>query len=535
MFAQDSALDLRQEARVGTARRAPARRWPWLAGYAAAAVVLFACYLRISGTQAVTSDGASIALQGWDMLHGNWLLSGWTLADVTFYTTELPEYILVEVFRGLGPADVHVCAAITYTLLVILAGVLAKNGRTGRDGVIRVLIASGIMIAPQVGPGAFLLVLSPDHTGTAVPLLLIFLLLDRAPRRGWVPVLAGLMLAWAQVGDSLVLMTGVVPIAAVSLARAYQGVVAGKEPLRVRGFELQLAAGALASAAAAHLAVTLIRHSGGYATAPLETVSAPSALWPAHFALTAEGLLGLFGADFAGARPSLATGFALVHLAGLALAAWALGRAVWRFFSAGDLIAQLLAVAIVVNIAAYVFSMLPTTYWATREIADVLPLGAVLAARLLAGPADRVRLLPALAAVGCCYVLALGFYVTRPQAPAHDQPLARWLAAHHLRTGIGSYAEGNSLTLDAGGKVQVYSLAWWRGSAHRGRQETKASEYDPRQHDATFVVTTRQDGSRFFIPRARVTGDFGEPARTFRYQAWTIMVWNKNLLARVMR
>src|SRR6202008_3037858 len=90
--------------------RLPAR-WAWLCGYAVAAIVLFFCYLRISGTQAVTSDGASIALQAWDMLHGNWLLKGWMLADVSFYTTELPEYILVEIFRGLGPADVHVSAA----------------------------------------------------------------------------------------------------------------------------------------------------------------------------------------------------------------------------------------------------------------------------------------------------------------------------------------------------------------------------------------------------------------------------------------
>ena len=91
----------------------------------------------------------------------------------------------MEIFRRLGPADVHVSAAITYTLLVLLAGLLAKGKKKGKEGLARVLIAAGIMIAPQVGPGAFLLLLSPDHTGTGVPLLLIFLLLDRAPRR-WV-------------------------------------------------------------------------------------------------------------------------------------------------------------------------------------------------------------------------------------------------------------------------------------------------------------------------------------------------------------
>src|SRR5271165_5803628 len=80
-------------------------RWVWPAAYAIAATLLFFCYLRVSGTQAVTSDGASMALQAWDMLHGNWLLKGWTLTDVSFYTTELPEYILVGVFRGPGQQD----------------------------------------------------------------------------------------------------------------------------------------------------------------------------------------------------------------------------------------------------------------------------------------------------------------------------------------------------------------------------------------------------------------------------------------------
>ncbi len=60
--------------------------------WTAAAAVLFACYLRVSWTQPVNSDGAANALQAWDMLHGNLLLHGWSLSDVSFYTTELPQY-----------------------------------------------------------------------------------------------------------------------------------------------------------------------------------------------------------------------------------------------------------------------------------------------------------------------------------------------------------------------------------------------------------------------------------------------------------
>jgi hypothetical protein len=514
-------------------QRARAPRWVWPAGYALAAVALFCCYLRISGTQAVTSDGASMALQAWDMSHGNWLLKGWTLTDVSFYTTELPEYIIVGVFRGLGPADVHTSAAITYTLLVLLAGLLAKGGKTGREGLVRVLIASGIMIAPQVGPGAFLLLLSPDHTGTGVPLLLIFLLLDRAPRRPWVPAAAGLMLVWAQLGDQLVLTIGVAPIVVVCAVRAYRDIVQRRQPIKERWFDLALAAAAIASVGVADVIITIIRHLGGFVSAPLDTTFAPSAQWPAHIALAAEGVLGLYGADVTERSVGVVTAIALVHLAGLALAVWAVGRALRGFFARDDLITQVLTVAILVNLAAYVFSMLPNTFWDNREIANVLPFGAVLAGRLLAGTLLRARLLPALAAVACCYLVALGYGVTRPQVPAHDQALADWLSAHHLSDGLGSYAEGNSVTLDSHGKILLLAPTWSAHSVRPGTHEAKASDFDPGRHDANFVVTTTQDGSAFYLPPAWIVNAFGPAAHTYHYGVWTIMTYDKNLLDEV--
>ena len=180
-----SAAEVAGEA--GTAAVPPARSWrklawwAWVAAYVVAGVTLFFCYRRLSGTQAVTSDGAASALQAWDMLHGNPLLRGWTVSDVSFYTTELPEYVGVELIRGLGPDVVHVAAGFTYTLLVLLAGLLAKGRAKGREALVRVLIASGIMIAPQLRFGASIVLLGPDHTGTQVPLLVTWLVLDRAP------------------------------------------------------------------------------------------------------------------------------------------------------------------------------------------------------------------------------------------------------------------------------------------------------------------------------------------------------------------
>ena len=150
-------------------------------------VAAFAANLQLARTRAVNSDGASNALQAWDMLHGNLLLHGWSLSDVSFYTTELPQYMLVEFVRGLNQDVVHVAAAVTYTLAMLLAALLAKGNSTGRQALVRVLIAAGIMLAPQLASGVNILISSPDHIGTSVPVMVVWLILDRAGPGGRPP------------------------------------------------------------------------------------------------------------------------------------------------------------------------------------------------------------------------------------------------------------------------------------------------------------------------------------------------------------
>jgi hypothetical protein len=277
----------------------------------------------------------------------------------------------------------------------------------------------------------------------------------------------------------------------------------------------------------------IIRHLGGYTTAPLNTRFSPVADWPSHAMLALKGILGLYAADVNKSFPSLAAAVDAVHLIGLALAVIAFGLAIWRFFKDNDLIEQILVVAIAVNVAAYVASVLPNTFWDNREIASVLPFGAVLAGRLLADKVIKFRLVPALAVVACCYLFALGYGATRPQVPAHDQPLTDWLSAHHLTVGLGSYAEGNSVTLDSHGSILLLAPVWRPHAVRPGTHEAKTPDFDPARHHANFVVTTMQDGSGFYIPPAWIINAFGRPAHTYHYGPWTIMTWNKNLLREV--
>src|SRR6185312_11739376 len=134
------------------------------------------------------------------------------LSDVSFYTTELPEYMLVELARGISPDVVHIAGALTYTLLVLLAALLAQGRAAARTGLFSAAIAGGIMLTPQLGNGVYVLLLAPDHVGSTVPVMLVWLLLDRARRRWYVPVAAGVLLTWGLVADNIVLITGVLPL-----------------------------------------------------------------------------------------------------------------------------------------------------------------------------------------------------------------------------------------------------------------------------------------------------------------------------------
>ena len=381
--------------------------------------------------------------------------------------------MLIELVKGLGPDVEHIAAASTYTLLLLAAGLLARGRSTGREGLIRFAVAAGIMIAPQFGNATHLLLSQPDHLGTQLPLLFAFLLLDRAPRRWYVPVAFGAILTLVVIADQIAMLTAAVPIAIVCGARALLGVVRRKS-LASQWYELSLVAVAVLSYGVAKLAVRLIIDLHGYHLLPLATKRTPTAYLGQHIVLAVDGILNVFGADFLHLSKSsllgpslgglpMAAGIALaaVHLVGVALAVWGFFRAFRYFFDPSDLVSPVLATALVVDVAAYVLSIAPVTLFDTREIVAVLPFGAVLAGRMVPGTLTRLprRLKPALAWVSvgvlACYVAGLGYGTAHRPVADFDQAIVPWLEAHHLTTGLGTYFEANLITMDSGGRVAV--------------------------------------------------------------------------------
>jgi hypothetical protein len=508
---------------------------PWAVGaiWILGVIAAFGSYLRLARTRAVNSDGAGQALQAWDMLHANLLLHGWSLGDVSYYTTELPQYMLVEFFRGLNEDVVHVAAAMTYTLATLMAALLAKGNSTGRQGLLRVLIAVGIMLAPQLASGVNILISSPDHIGTSVPVMLVWLALDHARTRWYIPVIAGVLLGWATVADMLVLYIGVLPLAAVCAIRVGHAMAVERKPLASQRYDLALAGAALAGAAMAILALRIIHALGGfYMPAPSAQIVGGGAALVHNLRIAAEGLLLLGGADFLGLRLTASTFFTMLHVVGVLLAAWGTGLAARRFFRDRDLVAQLLVLGLVINLAVYVLSTKANVVTQTREFAPVLPFSAALAGRLLAERLKAAKLLPLLLVVLLGYLAGLALELSQPSVAAQNQQLTTWLAARHLHSGLSGYWESNVVTLTSGDRVQIRQLIPHGGLLVPSTFESKPGWYDPARNSANFVVLSPGVAGYpgFSVERA-VLATFGPPTRTYHVGSDTVLVWNSNLLS----
>ena len=545
----DSGLTDQATARPAGAGRSPFRehmrrftRWSrrhpriaWVTATAGIGLVLFWCYLRQAQTYQLNADPAGQALQAWDMLHGNLLLRGWWLGDVSFYTVELPLNMIIEAIIGLRPVGIHILAALIYTAVVLLTALLAKGSARGREGVVRALLGGGILLAPSLVLGTRVLMQGPDHLGTAVPILLALLVLDRAQERWWVPVVVGVLLTLAQVSDVLATFAAAAAVAVACGVRVFLEIVRRQRPLKSAGYDLSLGLAAVVSVGLAHLVLRGINAAGGFYMRPPKNGMglAPISALPAHAWDTVYNLLILFGADFFGQRTVVGVVLALLHLTGVALALWGLLIGLFGFFGrAADRVTQVLVAGTVIILAAGIFGNYMSKIVGAHEIVTVLPFCAVLAGRLLGGGLVKARLVPLLAVGLACYLGALAYNDTQPvRAPLHVD-LADWLEAHHLTTGLAPYWESNITSLASGGRVRLAPLK--PGGASANPYESDSAWYNPAVSRANFVVTVSAPPSdASLVTPGEVHARFGPPARTYHFKEYTVMVYDYNLLTRL--
>jgi hypothetical protein len=116
--------------------------------------------------------------------------------------------------------------------------------------------------------------------------------------------------------------------------------------------------------------------------------------------------------------------------------------------------------------------------------------------------------------------------------PPANTGLAPFLLEHHLTYGLSGYWTSSSVTVASDQQVRVRALMQY--SLKRDLWMSRVDWYDPKRYYANFIVLDSQPGfMNHWEPRVLIRKYFGRPARTYQAGPYTVMVWNKNLLASV--
>jgi len=527
-----------------------ARRWRGVFGWTCAGIALYAIYLQISLGGRIDSDGANSALQAWDLIHGHLLLHGWIFGDATYYSFELPVNGVAQAIFGLGPLAAHVASAFVYFVVVALSVALAVSGSRGPARLARAAVTVLVLAAPLLTTSTLsTLIEEPDHPGTSAFMLACALLLSLLPdlpqpgaaRGRWVPPAIGVILAAGQLGDATVTY---VALPAIALTGAFR-LLSGRRTWSADAAVLLAAVASLPLEIAIRALMTRL---GGYQMVAPPAGFASPVRWPGHALVVWLNLRHLFGAvpgpgvALGAAGAALGLACLLAAIAGLAKAA-----CTWRRSTRAE---QVVVAIILVNLAVYLMSRVPLSDGA-REIAAVLPCGAVLAARALV-PAQftgRVAARAAVAACGLVAVFPLAVAAARPHVgpatgPApYDQehtqtaPLTAWLERHKVTYGIGSYWDSSVVTLQSGGRVAIRTVDIGPKPHHRAGLhayvrgwEMNTLWYSPVRHDARWAIADVRH-SRYSVHTYESI--FGRPQALYRVGSWIVLEYRANLLGEI--
>ena len=157
----------------------------WLVGASGAAALSVWLYVISvhANSAVVTSDGATVVLQGKSVASGNFVLQGWNLSFDSWWTLDVVFYALATAFVGVSHELLFAVPAVIAALVVMAGVLMARLGHRGAAA----LAGSATVLAVLALPThvfAYYFLSRPVHVSTALYALAAFLGL-RQSRFGW--------------------------------------------------------------------------------------------------------------------------------------------------------------------------------------------------------------------------------------------------------------------------------------------------------------------------------------------------------------
>ena len=508
----------------------------WLTGF----IALGAFVLYQFGAMRRNSDEAGSLLAGYEMLHGNYLLSAWTLPPDSYWLLDDLAYGLMTVFAGLRPSLLYILPASIWALVVMLAIGLARSAPRPAGGGGALAPAVLLVFPPLVyGDALHFIGDAPGHVLTIACSLAAVGLIERylakAARPAVVLVPYCLICIIAASSDPFSLVVLFLPAGLTLCLAALDRTWARPATLLACTAVSWLAGDALAARVVAY---------GGFSVAPQDARLCDLQDLPAHAALAARDVITLFGANFS-SRPLGGLGGAMPALARLPLlmlgigVVWHEARRIWHVALSGgkierpfDPISLFSVSAILATIAAVVLSRYILDETSIRYFVPVLVFCAIALARSRAMTRRwRLLLLLQLSLAACVALVLPPGRSGGP--PGGDDPVAvvRLLRQQGLDEGYGGYWDASVVTVFSRGAIHVRAAVRGGRCGLQPYQWISSSRWyaDPAGRQKRFVIV--RTSPNVFFDQRDVLAAYGAPQRIYALGALLIDVYPPGTLS----
>ncbi|OXM14214.1 hypothetical protein [Paenibacillus herberti] len=480
-------------------------------------IMMFLYYLFHAIQTPANSDFAAIILEARSIYEGNIFLSGWALSTVSFYTTDIPFYVIGMMILGPTHRLLYIVPSIIFVLTLAAALWVVYDGKR-----IRGSLLTFSFIGIPVGLFASISLTGPIHIAAIGLCLICLKFLQLTKQKNMYYLYFGLLFCWTLIGDSLALWILGVPIVLLGAYRIYVTPMHWKREIIS---PIIVCVALLVSKAV----LKLIAVSGGFVVpgagqamfTEIENIGR-------NIYSTFYGLLELFNANFFG-RPigSLQTMILLFHFCAMILVFYIFGRIAYQMVkkSENDYTNQLLVISIAVTIAAYLFSNMNLGTDTTRYLIPVVFLGAVLVGRWFNtfewNPNKNVIV-----------AMVIGFYALSMFSPFSLQrdlnkmdKLQVYLENQGLTNGYASYWLSSPITVYSNAKVKVRQVT--ATSDEKITPFIFLAEKKWYDSSANFIMYDSSDWGS--VNKLTAINTFGKPVKELQFEDVHILVWDKDI------
>jgi hypothetical protein len=475
---------------------------------------------KLSWTLPTNSDFASIILEAESFLYGNLFLSGWTLTNISFYTTDLPFYVLGMLIEGFTPKLMHHVPAAQYSFMVIASLWLVQKNKVRLDNWKGSLIIFIILALPS----DFMMLnslMGPMHMGTLVYLLLAFIFIDKieeSMRPKARMYLFSLFMSLACIGDTLALFIGVLPVCIISLLEV---IIRNKS----KKIHLPIICLSLFCVVISKAFDLFISSVGGYSIVYKEMRFANFQDIDRNLSLTVEGLIKLYGSDFFGQPLNFSTFSILLHFLILLYTTYILFSQIVSLIKKDtktDYVSQILAVSSVILLIAYTFSDLALNIYTSRYLVPIVIFGSIILGRSVQKNTKALKyVLPFLGIVFLCFFVS-HYPNTQPVTPQKE--LQNFLTQQNLKNGYASFWNSNIITVESEGTVKV------RAIEIHDRKLTPVRWFSNDEwfkHPANFIIVQNSVDTSVNVETLTVL--LGQPAHIHAFGDYTVFVWSEDI------